>query len=118
MTRLSEKLRLSHFLFLARPTRFLSLKLTNFSLSTLHLCKSLARALASKTLAFFTMEEHFFSSSSSSVDDDFWDLDYRYRFRHLRRLPDDEDDYDATDADNAIDKLYLVTYRYSFYSLL
>ncbi|XP_062167750.1 ubiquitin carboxyl-terminal hydrolase 8-like [Alnus glutinosa] len=105
--RLYEKLRLA--LLLARPTRFLSLKLARISLSTLHLCRSLARALASKTLALFTMDDHFFSSSSSSsAADDLWDLDSRYRFRPHRRLLDDDEE----DDDNAVDKVYLVPYRW------
>lgn len=105
--RLYEKLRLA--LLLARPTRFLSLKLVHLSLSTLHLCRSLARALASKTLALFTMDDNFFSSSSSAAADDLWDLDSHYRFRPQRRLLDeDDDDEDA----NAVDKVYLVPYRY------
>lgn len=106
--RLYEKLRLT--LLLARPTRFLSIKLAHISLSTLHLCRSLARALASKTLALFTMDDHFFfsSSSSSSAADDLWDLDSRYRFRPHRRLLDDDEE----DDDNAVDKVYLVPYRY------
>lgn len=109
MSRLSEKLRLSHLL--ARPTKYLSLKLSQLSLSTLHLCKSLARALASKALALFTMDDSYFTSS---VDDDPWDLDNRYRYRPQRRLLDEEDD-----ADNAIDKVYLVPYRYvGFHYLL
>ncbi|CAB4287003.1 unnamed protein product [Prunus armeniaca] len=108
MTRLSEKLRLS--LFLYKPTRFLSLNLLpNLSLSsTLHLCKSLARALASKTLAFF-------SSSSSAMDDPYWDLDFRPSFRSQRlRLHDDYDDDCSNDdvSHNAVDKLYLVPYRW------
>nr|POE50446.1 ubiquitin carboxyl-terminal hydrolase 8 [Quercus suber] len=121
--RLYEKLRLlsSHsqrLFFSSRPTRFLSLKLPHFfSLSsTLQLCKSLARAFASKTLAFFSsMDDPFLSS----LDDDPWSDDYR--FRPLRTLPDgDDDDYDfgasasasASDSDSAIDKLYLVPYRW------
>jgi hypothetical protein len=108
--RLYEKLPLA--LLLARPTRFLSLKLVHLSLSTLHLCRSLARALASRTLALFTMDDNFFFSSSSSASasaDDLWDLDSHYRFRPQRRLLDEDDDDD--DA-NAVDKVYLVPYRY------
>ncbi|KAG6693863.1 ubiquitin carboxyl-terminal hydrolase 8-like isoform X1 [Carya illinoinensis] len=104
MSRLSEKLRLH--LLLVRPTKFLSQELARLSLSTLHLCKSLARALASKTLAFFTMDD---LSSSSAIDDDLWDIDSRYRFRPQRRLLGD--DYDDG-ADNSIDKVYLVPYRW------
>lgn len=106
--RLYEKLRLA--LLLARPTRFLSLKLAHLYLSTLHLGRSFARALASKTLALFTMDDHFFfsSSSSSAAADDLWDLDSRYRFRPHRRLLDDDEE----DDDNAADKVYLVPYRY------
>lgn len=128
--RLYEKLRLlsSHsqrLFFSSRPTRFLSLKLPHFlSLpSTLQLCKSLARAFASKTLAFFSsisMDDPFFSS----LDDDPWsdNSEYLSRYRPLRTLPDgDDDDYDfgasASDSDSAIDKLYLVPYRYILYSL-
>ena len=122
--RLYEKLRLlsSHsqqLFFSSRPTRFLSLKLPHFfSLSsTLQLCKSLARAFASKTLAFFSsMDDPF-----SSLDDPWSD---NYRSRPLRTLLDgDDDDYDfdasasASDSDSAIDKLYLVPYRYILYSL-
>ena len=124
--RLYEKLRLlsSHsqqLFFSSRPTRFLSLKLPHFfSLSsTLQLCKSLARAFASKTLAFFSsMDDPFLTS----LDDDPWSDNYR--FRPLRTRPDgDDDDYDfdasasASDSDSAIDKLYLVPYRYILYSL-
>ncbi|KAK9986505.1 hypothetical protein SO802_031456 [Lithocarpus litseifolius] len=117
--RLYEKLRLlsSHsqrIFFSSRPTRFPSFKLPHFfSLSsTLQLCKSLARAFASKTLAFFSsMDDPFFPS----LDDDPWSDNYR--FRPLRTLPDgDDDDYDfdasASDSDSAIDKLYLVPYRW------
>ncbi|KAL4606707.1 hypothetical protein ACB092_09G122800 [Castanea dentata] len=121
--RLYEKLRLlsSHsqrLFFSSRPTRFLSLKLPHFFslFSTLQLCKYLARAFASKTLAFFSsisMDDPFFSS----LDDDPWsdNSEYLSRFRPLRTLPDD-DDYDfgasASDSDSAIDKLYLVPYRW------
>ncbi|XP_030925271.1 ubiquitin carboxyl-terminal hydrolase 8-like [Quercus lobata] len=118
MTRLLyEKLRLlsSHsqqLFFSSRLTRFLSLKLPHFfSLSsTLQLCKSLARAFASKTLAFFSsMDDPF-----SSLDDPWSD---NYRSRPLRTLLDgDDDDYDfdasASDSNSAIDKLYLVPYRW------
>lgn len=126
--RLYEKLRLlsSHsqrLFFSSRPTRFLSLKLPHFCslTSTFQLCKYLARAFASKTLAFFSsisMDDPFFSS----LDDDPWsdNSEYLSRFRPLRTLPDD-DDYDfgasASDSDSAIDKLYLVPYRYILYSL-
>ncbi|KAF3971531.1 hypothetical protein CMV_004879 [Castanea mollissima] len=121
--RLYEKLRLlsSHsqrLFFSSRPTRFLSLKLPHFCslTSTFQLCKYLARAFASKTLAFFSsisMDDPFFSS----LDDDPWsdNSEYLSRFRPLRTLPDD-DDYDfgasASDSDSAIDKLYLVPYRW------
>lgn len=103
MSRLSEKLRLR--LLLVRPTKFLSQKLACLSLATLHLCKSLARALASKTLAIFTMDDLF----SSAIEDDLWDIDSRYRFRPQRRLLGD--DYDDG-ADNSTGKVYLVPYRY------
>ncbi|PON98371.1 hypothetical protein TorRG33x02_059460 [Trema orientale] len=102
MTRLSEKLRLS--LLLHKPTRFLSLKLSDLSASTLHLCKSLARALASKTLALFTMDDVF------ADDIDFWDLDRSSNFRSQRpRLLDNDDgDGDLLDPEADSEKVYLV----------
>lgn len=107
MTRLSEKLRLS--LFLYNPTRFLSPKhLAHFSVSTLHLCKSLARALASKTLALFTMDDPF---AFTPDDNDGWDFDLQSRNRAQRpRLLEDYDDDDDV-SDNAVDRVYLVPYR-------
>lgn len=107
MTRLSEKLRLS--LFLYNPTRFLSPKhLAHFSVSTLHLCKSLARALASKTLALFTMDDPF---AFTPDDNDGWDFDLQSRNRAQRpRLLEDYDEDDDV-SDNAVDKVYLVPYR-------
>ncbi|KAK9921494.1 hypothetical protein M0R45_030003 [Rubus argutus] len=108
MTRLSEKLRLS--LFLYNPTRFLSPKhLAHFSVSTLHLCKSLARALASKTLALFTMDDPF---AFTPDDNDGWDFDLQSRNRAQRpRLLEDYDDDDDV-SDNAVDRVYLVPYRW------
>ncbi|KAI9090730.1 hypothetical protein K1719_028583 [Acacia pycnantha] len=77
MTRLSEKIRLSSLV--VKPTRFLSQKLTLFSLSTFHLCKSLARSILSKTLSFLAMDSLF-----SDHDDFFWDLDSRPQRRFVR----------------------------------
>ncbi|XP_015870895.3 ubiquitin carboxyl-terminal hydrolase 8 [Ziziphus jujuba] len=102
MTRLPEKLRL--YLF-HKPTRLLSSKLANLSASTLHLCKSLARAFASRTLALLSMDDVF------ADDSDFWDFDFRSRFQRPRLLDYDDDD-DVYDLDDGIAKLYLVPFRW------
>lgn len=97
MTRLTEKLRLSS-LFL-KPTRFLSL----LSLSTLRLCKSLARFLLSQTLPFFSMD-NLFSDNVDYLSDE---LDSSaYSLRPNRRLLQ-EDDRDFAD-----ERVYLLPYRY------
>lgn len=77
MTHFSEKIRFASLV--VKPTRFLSQKLTIFSLSTFHLGKSLARFFLSKTLAFFTMDNLF-----ADHDDCFWDLDSRPQRRAFR----------------------------------
>ncbi|KAM5559288.1 ubiquitin carboxyl-terminal hydrolase 8-like [Rosa sericea] len=114
MTRLSEKLRLSLFL-LYNPTRFLSPPkqlLATLSVSTLHLCKSLARALASKTLALFFAMDDPFPFAPPDGDNDGWDFDLQSRNRAQRpRLLHDYDDDDDV-SDNAVDKVYLVPYRW------
>lgn len=107
MTRLSLATRFSllfFFNFNLKPTRFLSiLNLSRLSLSTLHLCKSLARLLASKTLALFTMDDLF------PNDDEFWDIDVGSRSRPPQR-PRLLDDFDYDDIDG--EKVYFVPFRY------
>lgn len=103
MTRLPEKLRL--YLF-HKPTRLLSSKLANLSASTLHLCKSFARAFASRTLVLFSMDDVF------ADDTDFWDFDFRSRFQRPRLLDYEDDEY-FYDNDEGIAKVYLVPYRYA-----
>ncbi|XP_062112375.1 ubiquitin carboxyl-terminal hydrolase 8-like isoform X2 [Humulus lupulus] len=97
--RLSEKLRLS--LLFHKTTRFLSLKLADLSASTLHHCKSFARALASKALALFSMDDVF------ADDIDFWDPDRTSNYRSQRpRLLDYYDDEDDVTAES--EKVFLV----------
>ncbi|XP_012074283.1 ubiquitin carboxyl-terminal hydrolase 8 isoform X2 [Jatropha curcas] len=107
MSRLSENLRLS---VITKSTRSLSLKLANFSLSTIRVCKSIARVFFFKTLALFPsiMDDEFFPSTS---EDKFLDLELDHRStnstannRHLRLFVDDDD--------NDVEKLYLVPYRW------
>ncbi|KAK7337337.1 hypothetical protein VNO77_17904 [Canavalia gladiata] len=93
MTRFSEKLRLSSLLL--KPTRFLAL----LSLSTLHLCKSLARFILSQTLPFLAMDNLF----SDYFSDDF---DSSYHLRPHRRFLQ-EDDRDFGD-----ERVYLLPYRW------
>ncbi|XP_058738954.1 ubiquitin carboxyl-terminal hydrolase 8-like [Vicia villosa] len=98
MTRLTEKLRFSS-LFL-KPTRFLSL----LSLSTLRLCKSLARFLLSQTLPFFSMDNLFSDNVVDYLSDE---LDSSaYSLRPNRRLLQ-EDDRDFAD-----ERVYLLPYRW------
>ncbi|KAM1948144.1 hypothetical protein ACFX15_008374 [Malus domestica] len=115
--RISEKLRPS--LFPYKPTLRFLCPPPHLSLSsTLHLCKSLARALAAKTLALFSLpfSDHDRNAMADSFgDDSFWDLDFRPHFRSQRpRLHDDYDDNgDNEDVlGNAVDKVYLVPYRW------
>ncbi|XP_027349205.1 ubiquitin carboxyl-terminal hydrolase 8-like isoform X2 [Abrus precatorius] len=93
MTRLSEKLRLSSLL--QEPTRFLSL----LSLSTLNLCKSLARFILSQTLPFLAMDNLF----SDYFSDDF---DSPYHLRPHRRFLQEDELYFGDE------RVYLLPYRW------
>ncbi|KAJ7971697.1 Ubiquitin carboxyl-terminal hydrolase [Quillaja saponaria] len=97
MTRVSEKLRLSSVA--VKPGRFLSLKITHLSVSTLRLCKFLLRKLASRTVTLFSMEDFI-----ADGGDYLWDLDMRSGFRPQRRFLDEED------SDFQNEKVYLVSY--------
>jgi len=98
MTRLTEKLRLSFYI----PTRFLSLLSLS---STLHLCKSIARFLHSQTLLpFFSMDNNLFSDNVDYFSDDLDSSSYSLRLN--RRLPDSDH------LDFALDRVYLLPYRY------
>ncbi|KAM2673161.1 hypothetical protein EV2_014481 [Malus domestica] len=113
--RLYKKLRLS--LVPCKPRlRFLSPPPHLSLSSTLHLCKSLARALAAKTPALFSPHSEVHHAMDGSFGDDaFWDLDFRPHFRSQRpRLHDDYDDNGDSDGvlGNAVDKVYLVPYRW------
>ncbi|XP_021652407.2 ubiquitin carboxyl-terminal hydrolase 8 isoform X3 [Hevea brasiliensis] len=98
MNRLAQQLRLS---LITESTRFLSLKLSYFSLSTFRLCKSLARSFFLKTLALVPslMDDDLFSTA----DDNFLDLEFSSAStsNHSYR-------YFLDDDDNGVDKLYLV----------
>ncbi|KAL6138277.1 hypothetical protein ACLB2K_063560 [Fragaria x ananassa] len=122
MTRLSEKLRLSLFpfpffsspRFLSPPPHSSKRLLSSPVSSTLHLCKSLARALASKTLALFSFPPMDGDSFSFPADDsaDGWDfeLQSRNRAQRPRLLLDYHLDDDV--PNNAADKVYLLPYRW------
>lgn len=101
MSRLAEQLRLS---LITKSARFLSLKLSYFSLSTFRLCKSLARSFFFKTLALFPslMDDDLFSSA----DDNFLDLEFSSASTSNYFQP-----HFLDDDDNGVDKLYLVPCR-------
>ena len=103
MTRFPEKLRLRWLL--QKPTRFLAL----VSLSTLNLCKSIARFLLSQTLPFLTMD-NLFADHSDYFSDDFDSAAYHLR-PNRRSLHDDDRDF-------ADERVYLLPYRSHSLSML
>ncbi|WCJ34160.1 Ubiquitin carboxyl-terminal hydrolase 8 [Euphorbia peplus] len=108
MKRISEKLHhLHHLRLFTHSTRFLSLKLLTFSLSSFRFCKS----YLSKTLTFI-MDDDIFSSSPGD-NNTFLEIDHHSApstSNHTTTYPSLfllEDDNDNDD-----DKLYLVPYRW------
>ncbi|MED6106190.1 hypothetical protein PIB30_002642 [Stylosanthes scabra] len=98
MTRFSEKLRLSWLL--QKPTRFLAL----LSLSTLNLCKSIARYLLSQTLPFLSMD-NLFAHHSDYFDDDFDSNSFHSRPNRRYLHPPDPRDFPD-------ERVYLLPYRW------